>query len=163
MSQREKSDLEIKQENAKFVRASVFSNMKFPYKVANYDPKTNTFSEFHSFRTFAEAYNYPSGTHVVQTHGTSAQVEQMVRGSSSGSPSSEGTNMARRAMAGALIAGPLGAEIGALTTRRGDETYRLPSRIVTAKPGNAPDYSGARNLGRAFGRLFRKRDSQPAG
>jgi hypothetical protein len=65
-------ELEIKQENAKFERESIFSNMKFAYKVANYNPETNTFSEFNSFRTFAEAYNYPSGTHVVQTHGTSA-------------------------------------------------------------------------------------------
>jgi hypothetical protein len=75
--------------------------------------------------------------------------------------------MARRAIVGALIAGPLGAELGALTTRRGDKMYKLPSRIVTAKPENAPDYSGTRDwvreLGRAFGCLFRKRDSQPAG
>lgn len=66
-----------------FTKATMPNRFDFPYKVANFDPETNQYKVITTRSSFAEAYNHPSGTHVIQTHGTSAEVEQQARGASS--------------------------------------------------------------------------------
>ena len=103
----------------------------FPFKVTQYDPDTKQHVIITSKKTFAEAYAYPGGTHVVQTHGNAQQLgsdgcwDELVGRVKSG------INMARRAVGGYLIAGPMGAAIGAMIGKH-DKVYRLPHFVVTA-------------------------------
>ena len=83
--------------------------------------------------TFGEAYKHPDGTHVVQTHGTDADLQRMVRGEVS--TSAEGSSTAQRVGVGFLSGGPAGAAIGAATSgSRFGNWYELPTPIITAKP-----------------------------
>ena len=56
------------------------SRKDLPFKVAKHDPEAHNYKIITSKWTFAEAYNYPGGTHVIQTHGTDADLQRMVRG-----------------------------------------------------------------------------------
>jgi hypothetical protein len=103
-----------------------------PYKLANYDKATDKYHVIGAFDTFAEAYNHPDGTHVIQTHGTSADVERQVRGEAG--DKSAGANIGKRAGIGWLVAGPLGAAVGAASSAGGDKPInQLPTPIITAK------------------------------
>jgi hypothetical protein len=101
------------------------------FKTAWHDPANNRYHVTGAFRSFAEAYNHPSGTHVIQTHGTSAEVEQHAReieGLSSPSSASgsggQGPAMAKGAAAGMLVAGPVGALVGAAIAGGGKRDER---------------------------------------
>jgi len=111
-----------------------FSQKGWPYKVVNYNPENKNYDILTSKRTFAEAYNSSLGTHVIQTHGTAAEVEQQVRGTSRPSPS-EGAALGRRAATGFILGGPMGAALGAATSSRlgGEKMYQLPTPIITSK------------------------------
>jgi hypothetical protein len=110
--------------------------MDYPYKLANYDPGTNTYTLLTSVPTFAEAYIYNRGTHVIQTHGTAAELEQMATARTS-PQSSEGVRMAKRAMIGGALGGALGAAGAALFGGK-TQLYPLPQSIITFKPERKP-------------------------
>jgi hypothetical protein len=116
----------------------------YPFHVMERSPN-GQWRRISGYKTFMEAYNSPAGTHVLQTHGTAAQVEQQVGGMPSRSVEpSIGETMARRAMGGYLLAGPAAAAFGASTTPRVgreyylggklNELYELPDPILSAKP-----------------------------
>jgi hypothetical protein len=104
-----------------------FGRVDLPYKVTRYDPERQTHYVVASKRTFAEAYNHPKGTHVVHTHGTSEEVQRMVTGVAS--PEASAT---KRIGIGFLLAGPIGAAVGAATSGGGG-THKLPNAVVTPK------------------------------
>jgi hypothetical protein len=110
-----------------------FSRKDLPYKVTNYDPQRRQYDVITSKRSFAEAYSHPYGTHVVQTHGTSAEVEQQARGFST-PVSSHGSDVGQRAGIGYLLGGVTGAAIGAASAaRKGAKLYALPNPVITPK------------------------------
>jgi hypothetical protein len=104
-----------------------------PYKVTQYNPKTKEHRIIASRWSFGEAYSYPGGTHVVQTHGTEAELRQQATGEHV--EPSVGAEMARRAVGGALIAGPIGAAAGAMTSSgsRYGKWYELPHPNIIPK------------------------------
>jgi hypothetical protein len=108
-----------------------------PYKVAQYDPDKRSYKILTSKWTFPEAYNHPSGTHVVQTHvATAGEFERVVRGHSE---SGEATRLAQRAGVGLLAAGPLGAAVGLATAgSKHGKWYELPTPIITSKAQTIP-------------------------
>jgi len=60
--------------------SDALSRKDLPFKVADYDHETDTYHIINSKASFPEAYNHPTGTHVIQTLGTAAEFEQQVRG-----------------------------------------------------------------------------------
>jgi hypothetical protein len=110
-----------------------FSRKDLPFKVAERIPGAHAFNVITSSWTFADAYNHRLGTHVIQTHGSSADVEQQARGIA-GSPSGNAT--AARVGAGFLLGGAAGAAVGAATSgSKHSRWYELPTPIVTPKRG----------------------------
>ena len=118
-----------------------FNSDDYPYKSVERNKK-GEWKPVGWHNTFAEAYTHPQGTHVMQTHGTTAELEQQLRGTSSPASSatgpSTGVQMASGAAAGWLLAGPLGAAIGAMVGAdrkpREQQFYKLPNPIITPKP-----------------------------
>ena len=112
---------------------NALSRKDLPFKVAEYDPEAHNYKIITSKWTFGEAYKHPDGTHVVQTHGTDADLQRMVRGEVS--TSAEGSSTAQRVGVGFLFGGPAGAAIGAATSgSKFGNWYELPTPIITAKP-----------------------------
>ena len=94
-------------------------NKSLPYKVATYNPDTDSYKIITSFPTFREANSYPTGTHVIQTHEPSAAAAT--------------SNAAQRAGVGFLLAGPLGAAVGAATSESKGGWVELNEPVVTEK------------------------------
>lgn len=101
-------------------------SQRYPYKITELDPKTGRYNIIAETKTFGMAYSHPDGTHVMQTHGTNAELQH----SAHVSPLAESTAAGRiatqtgvgfmvgapiGAAVGALAGGPLGAGFGALT------------------------------------------------
>jgi hypothetical protein len=120
-------------------KAGRMAGTDLPYKVTQYDPASNTHHVLTSKWSFAEAYSHPSGTHVVQTHGTEQQLQQIVQGQQISVPSAGVGEAARRAGVGFLLGGMAGAAVGAATSGNRykqfykTKWYKLPKPIVTAK------------------------------
>jgi hypothetical protein len=114
-----------------------------PFKVTRYDPQTNVYHTLATRKTFGEAYEHmmtrfrpDEATHVVQTHGTNEEIQQLVTGRTTpSSPPSGGSSVARRAGIGYLLAGPMGAAVGAATQGAQKEAplYKLPHLFITAR------------------------------
>jgi hypothetical protein len=124
--------IEAAREAARAVREAM-SMRDLPYKVTQYNPDTRDHRILTSKWTLGEAYNYPRGTHVVQTHGTDAEVHQMLHGNPVGGEGDAST--AKMVGAGYLLGGFPGAAIGGMAsgTKYG-KWYKLPSPIITPKP-----------------------------
>jgi hypothetical protein len=85
----------------------------YPYKVTQFDPNTSRHNVIAEAKTFGRAYGYPAGTHVMQRHGTNAEVQH----AANVSPLAEGTvveRLATRAGAGFIAGAPIGAAVGGL-------------------------------------------------
>jgi hypothetical protein len=60
---------------------------RYAYKITELDPKTGRYNIIAETKTFGMAYSHPEGTHVMQTHGTNAELQH----SAHVSPLAEGT------------------------------------------------------------------------
>jgi hypothetical protein len=118
------------------------------FKVANKDPETGKYDIVSSHHSFIQAYGDPSGSHIIQTHGTAAELQRMVTEVPVAEQAgrSAGVGMAKRGLVGGIIgtviAGPIGGLIGASTgaattpgTQGGwnERPYELPHPIITPK------------------------------
>jgi hypothetical protein len=116
--------------------SDALSRKDLPFKVADYDHETDTYHIINSKASFPEAYNHPTGTHVIQTLGTAAEFEQQVRGAAS-AQATEGSDVSKRAGIGFLLGGVTGAAIGAATSGKGDwrnkPWFTLPNPVITPK------------------------------
>lgn len=135
---------------------NVPSNRSYPYKVTRFDPKTGRYNVIGHDKTFSAAYSYPEGTHVMQTHGTNAEMQHAANVPPSTPEGTAVERLAIRAGAGFMVGapigaavggmagGPLGAGFGALTggslgaavgavAGGGEPLYELPVPIITPK------------------------------
>lgn len=114
-----------------------------PYKVANHDQATNKYHILAAYKTQAEALAYPGGSHIIQTHGTMAELAQQRTGviaPDAKQSTNTGAAMAQRGAVGFMLGGALGAAVGVATGNTANEPYanerwhELSPPIVTVKP-----------------------------
>jgi hypothetical protein len=118
------------------IGAATATAPSWPFKIAKYDPKTNSYKYIYVAKTFADAYAHPEGSHVVQTHGTAEEVENVARGIATPAALSRPDAGAKIGAAGVgyLLAGAPGAAVGAaIGGKAAKRMYELPVPIVTPK------------------------------
>jgi len=111
-----------------------------PFKVVQFDPKSGNYTTLASYNNLEAAKGHPGGNYIIQTH-------EWVPELTSHEPTrSSRTSMGKRAAGGFLLAGPIGAAVGALTTPEPSggiemkyKAQKLPESVIHPKDGSSTE------------------------